>query len=58
MLGEMSTPLKIAPIKPKLFRNLHNTFSNIFAQFHANPIYQASISHNSLFRAINFEPSA
>jgi hypothetical protein len=54
----MPKPLKIALIEPKLFRHLHNTFNNIFAQFHANPIYQASISPNSLFRAINSEPSA
>ena len=54
----MPKPVKIAPIEPKLFRHLHNTSSNIFAKFHANPIYQASISHNSLFRAIHSEPSA
>jgi hypothetical protein len=54
----MPKPAKIASIEPKLFRHLHNTSSNIFAKFHANPIYQASISHNSLFRAINSELSA
>jgi hypothetical protein len=54
----MPKPLKIAPIEPKLFRHLHNTSSNIFAKFHANPIYQASISLNSPFRAINSKPSA
>jgi hypothetical protein len=58
MLGEMPKPAKNAPIEPKLFRHLHNTSSNIFAKFHANPIYQVSISHISLFRAIVSEPSA
>jgi hypothetical protein len=58
MFDEMHQPLKIAPIEPKLFRHLYNTSSNIFTQFHANPIYQASISHNSPFQAINSEPSA
>jgi hypothetical protein len=58
MLGEMPKPAKYAPIYPKFFRHLHNTSSNIFAKFHANPIYQASISLNSLFRAINSESSA
>jgi hypothetical protein len=58
MLGEMPKPLKIAPIEPKLFRHLHNTFSNIFTQFHANQIFQASFSTNSLFRAIHSESSA
>src|SRR5688572_6899935 len=54
----MSKPAKNAPIEPKFFRHLHNTSSNIFAKFHANPIYQASISLISLFRAIVSEPSA
>jgi hypothetical protein len=54
----MPKPAKIAPIEPKLFRHLHNTSSNIFAKFHANPIYQASISHNSPFLAIDSELSA
>src|SRR5688572_2255832 len=54
----MSKPAKNAPIEPKFFRHLHNTSSNIFAKFHANPIYHASISLNSPFRAINSEPSA
>jgi hypothetical protein len=54
----MSKPAKNAPIEPKFFRHLHNTSSNIFAKFHANPIYHASISHISLFRAIISEPSA
>jgi hypothetical protein len=58
VLGEMPKPLKIAPIEPKLFRHLHDTFSNIFMQFQANLIYQASISHISLFRAIVSELSA
>jgi hypothetical protein len=58
VFGKMSKPAKNAPIVPKLFRHLHNTSSNIFAQFHANPIYQASISQISLFRAIVSEPSA
>jgi hypothetical protein len=49
---------KNAPIEPKIFRHLHNTFSSIFAKFHTNPIYQASISLISLFRAIVSEPSA
>jgi hypothetical protein len=53
----MPKPVKIAPIEPKLFRHLYNTSSNIFTNFHANPIYQASISHNSPFLAINSEPS-
>jgi hypothetical protein len=54
----MSKPAKNAPIEPNIFRHLHNTSSNIFANFHANPIYQASISLKSPFRAIVFEPSA
>ena len=54
----MSKPAKNAPIEPNIFRHLHNTFSSIFAKFHANPIYQASISLISLFRAIVSEPSA
>jgi hypothetical protein len=58
VFGEMSKPAKNASIEPKLFRHLHNTFSNIFTKFHANLIYQASISLNSPFRAINSEPSA
>jgi hypothetical protein len=58
MFDEMPKPVKNAPIDPKFFRHLHNTFSNIFAQFHANLIYQASISHISVFRAIVSEPSA
>jgi hypothetical protein len=58
MLDEMTKPAKIAPIEPKLFRHLHNTFSNIFTKFHANPIYQASILHKFLFLAIVSEPSA
>jgi hypothetical protein len=58
MLGEMPKPAKNAPIEPKLSRHLHHTSSNIFAKFHANPISQASILHNSLFLAINSEPSA
>jgi hypothetical protein len=49
---------KNAPIEPKFFRRLQNNSSNIFAKFHANPIYQASISLNSPFRAIVSEPSA
>jgi hypothetical protein len=54
----MPKPAKNAPIEPKFFRHLHNTYSNIFAKFHANPIFQASISLNSPFRAIVSEPSA
>jgi hypothetical protein len=54
----MSKPAKNAPIEPKFFRHLHNTSSNIFVKFHANPIYQASISLNAPFRAIFSEPSA
>jgi hypothetical protein len=54
----MPKPAKNAPIEPKFFKHLHNTSSNIFAKFHANPIYQASISLNSPFRAIVSEPSA
>src|SRR5688572_6550315 len=54
----MPKPAKNAPIEPKFFRHLHNTSSNMFAKFHANPIYQTSISHISLFRAIVSEPSA
>jgi hypothetical protein len=49
---------KNVPIEPKLFRHLHNTSSNIFAKFHANPIFQTSISLNSPFRAIVSELSA
>jgi hypothetical protein len=58
MLGEMPKPAKNAPIEPKFFRHLYNTSHNIFAKYHANPIYQASISLNSPFRAIVSEPSA
>ena len=58
MLGEMPKPAKDAPIEPKFFRHLHNTSSNIFAKFHAHPIFQALISPNSLFRVIVSEPSA
>jgi hypothetical protein len=58
VFGEMSKPAKNASIEPKLFRHLHNISSYIFAKFHANSIFQASISHNSLVRAINSEPSA
>jgi hypothetical protein len=54
----MSKPTKNALIEPKFFKHLHNTSSNIFAKFHANPINQASISHNSPFLAIDSEPSA
>ena len=54
----MPKPAKNAPIKPKFFRHLHNTSSNIFAKFHANPRFQALISPNSPFRAIVSEPSA
>jgi hypothetical protein len=54
----MPKPAKNAPIEPKFFRHLHNTSSNIFAKFHAHPIFQALISPNSLFRAIVSEPSA
>ena len=57
MLGEIPKPAKNAPIEPKFFRHLHNTSSNIFAKFHTNPIFQALISPNSLFRAIVSEPS-
>jgi hypothetical protein len=57
MFGKMSKPAKNAPIEPKFFKHLHNTSSNIFAKFHGNPIYQASISLNSPFRAIVSEPS-
>jgi hypothetical protein len=54
----MPKQAKNALIEPKFFRHLHNTSSNIFAKFHANPIYQASISPNSPFRVIVSEPSA
>jgi hypothetical protein len=54
----MSKPAKNAPIDPKFFRHLHNTSSNIFAKFHANPIFQDLMSPNSPFRAIVSEPSA
>jgi hypothetical protein len=54
----MPKPAKNALIEPKFFRHLHNTSINIFAKFHANPIYHASISLNSPFRAIVSEPSA
>jgi hypothetical protein len=54
----MSKLAKNAPIEPKIFRHLHHTSSNIFAKFHANPIYQASFSLKPPFRTINFEPSA
>ena len=58
MLGEMPKPAKNAPFEPKLFRHLHHTSSNIFAKFHAHPIFQALISPNSPFRAIVSESSA
>jgi hypothetical protein len=58
MLGEMPKPAKNATIEPKFFRNLHNTSSDIFAKFHAHPIFHALISPNSPFRAIVSEPSA
>jgi hypothetical protein len=58
MLGEMPKPAKDASIEPKFFKHLHNTSSNIFAKFHAHPIFQALISPNSPFRAIVSEPSA
>jgi hypothetical protein len=54
----MPKPAKNAPIEPKFFRHLHNTSSNIFAKFHANPRFEALISPNSPFRAIVSEPSA
>jgi hypothetical protein len=54
----MPKPAKNAPIEPKFFRHLHNTSSNTFAKFHANPRFQALISPNSPFRAIVSEPSA
>jgi hypothetical protein len=54
----MPKPAKNAPIEPKFFRHLHNTSSNIFAKFHTNLRFQASISLNSPFRAIVSEPSA
>jgi hypothetical protein len=54
----MPKPAKNTPIEPKFFRHLYNTSSNIFAKFHANPSFQASISLNSPFRAIVSEPSA
>ena len=54
----MSKPAKNASIEPKFFRHLHNTSSNIFAKFHANPIFQALISPNSQFRVIVSESSA
>jgi hypothetical protein len=54
----MPKPAKNAPIEPKFFRHLHNTSSNIFAKFHAHPLFQALISPNSPFRAIVSEPSA
>jgi hypothetical protein len=54
----MPKPAKNAPIEPKFFRHLHNSSSNICAKFDANPIFQALISPNSLFRAIVSEPSA
>ena len=54
----MPKPAKNAPIEPKFFRHLHNISSNIFAKFHAHPIFQALISPNSPFRAIVSEPSA
>jgi hypothetical protein len=58
MLGEMPKPAKNALIEPKIFRHLHNTSSNIFAKFHAHPIFQALISPNSPFRASVSKPSA
>jgi hypothetical protein len=54
----MPKPAKNALIEPKFFRHLHNTSSNIFAKFHAHPIFQALISPNSPFRAIVSESSA
>jgi hypothetical protein len=49
---------KNAPIELKFFRHLQNISSNIFAKFHAHPIFQALISPNSPFRAIVSELSA
>jgi hypothetical protein len=54
----MPKPAKNAPIEPKFFRHLHNISSNLFAKFHAHPIFQALTFPNSPFRAIVFEPSA
>jgi hypothetical protein len=54
----MPKPTKNAQIEPKFFRHLHNTSSNMFAKFHANLSFQASISLNSPFRAIVSKPSA
>jgi hypothetical protein len=54
----MPKPAKNAPIEPKFFTHLHNTSSNIFAKFHAHPIFQALISPNFPFQAIVSEPSA
>jgi hypothetical protein len=58
VLDEMPKPAKNAPIDPKFFKHLHDTSSNSFAKFHANPISQASILHKSPFLAIVSEPSA
>jgi hypothetical protein len=58
VFGKMPKLAKNSPIEPKFFRHLHNTSSNILAKFHPNPSSQASISLNSLFRAIVSEPSA
>jgi hypothetical protein len=54
----MPKPAKIAPIEPKFFEHHHNTSSNTFTKSQANPISHASILHNSLFLAIDSEPSA
>jgi hypothetical protein len=58
VFGEMPKPAKNAPIEPKFFRHLHNISSNLFAKFHAHPIFQALIFPNSPFRAIVSEPCA
>jgi hypothetical protein len=58
LLGEIPKPLKFAQIDPNFFRHLHDTSSNIFAKFHANPISQTSNFHKFPFLAIDSEPSA
>jgi hypothetical protein len=58
MFGEMPKPLKFAQIDPRFFQHLHDTSSNIFVKFHANPISQTLIYHSFPFVVIDSESSA
>jgi hypothetical protein len=58
VLGEMHKLAKFSQIDPRFFQHLHDTSSNIFAKFHANPICQTPIFHKFPFIEIYSEPSA